>query len=150
MSAIEARDLTKVYRTYRKESGLRGAIKGLVRRRYDETRAVDDANVVSVRRSCRRFERAGLPVLENQVPCGIEVLRRVDDSPAAQHRSASVALPVSAPASPFPVPAFPLAIRHRSDPPFAASANSGAPPASRYSTAIRTATPFVTCSRITL
>src|SRR3954465_5649933 len=39
--AIEARDLTKVYRTYRKESGLRGAIKGLVRRRYDETRAVD-------------------------------------------------------------------------------------------------------------
>jgi len=41
MSAIEARDLTKVYRTYRKESGLRGAIKGLVRRRYDETRAAD-------------------------------------------------------------------------------------------------------------
>jgi transketolase C-terminal domain/subunit/ABC-type multidrug transport system ATPase subunit len=35
------RDLTKVYRTYRKESGLRGAIKGLVRRRYDETRAAD-------------------------------------------------------------------------------------------------------------
>ena len=41
MSAIEARDLTKVYRTYRKESGLRGSIKGLVRRRYDETRAAD-------------------------------------------------------------------------------------------------------------
>src|SRR5213596_3247496 len=41
MSTIEARDLTKVYRTYRKESGLRGAIKGLVRRRYDETRAAD-------------------------------------------------------------------------------------------------------------
>src|SRR6187397_1112720 len=41
MSAIEARDLTKVYRTYRKESGLRGAIKGLVKRRYDETRAAD-------------------------------------------------------------------------------------------------------------
>ena len=41
MPAIEARDLTKVYRTYRKESGLRGAIKGLVRRRYDETRAAD-------------------------------------------------------------------------------------------------------------
>ena len=41
MSAIEARDLTKVYRTYRKERGLRGAIKGLVRRRYDETRAAD-------------------------------------------------------------------------------------------------------------
>lgn len=41
MATIEARDLTKVYRTYRKESGLRGAIKGLVRRHYDETRAAD-------------------------------------------------------------------------------------------------------------
>jgi len=41
MPTIEAHDLSKVYRTYRKESGLRGAIKGLVRRRYDETRAVD-------------------------------------------------------------------------------------------------------------
>jgi len=41
MPAIEARDLTKVYRTYRKESGLWGAVKGLVRRRYDETRAAD-------------------------------------------------------------------------------------------------------------
>jgi ABC-2 type transport system ATP-binding protein len=41
MSAIEARELTKIYRTYRKESGLKGAIKGLFRRRHDETRAVD-------------------------------------------------------------------------------------------------------------
>ena len=41
MSAIEARDLTKIYRTYRKERGLRGSIKGLVSRRYDETRAAD-------------------------------------------------------------------------------------------------------------
>src|ERR1700736_5546496 len=41
MAAIEARDLTKIYRTYRKESGLWGAVKGLVRRRYDETRAAD-------------------------------------------------------------------------------------------------------------
>ena len=41
MSAIEARDLTKIYRTYRKEGGLWGAVKGLVRRRYDETRAAD-------------------------------------------------------------------------------------------------------------
>jgi ABC-2 type transport system ATP-binding protein len=41
MSAIEARDLTKVYRTYRKERGLWGSIKGLVSRRYDETRAAD-------------------------------------------------------------------------------------------------------------
>src|SRR3954451_17556694 len=41
MAAIEARDLTKIYRTYRKEGGLWGAVKGLVRRRYDETRAAD-------------------------------------------------------------------------------------------------------------
>src|SRR2546427_2954991 len=44
--------------------------------------------------------------------------------------------------------------RHQSVPPaagpFAASASSGLPPASRYSTAMRTATPFVTWSRITL
>jgi ABC-2 type transport system ATP-binding protein len=41
MAAIEARDLTKIYRTYRKEGGLWGSVKGLVRRRHDETRAVD-------------------------------------------------------------------------------------------------------------
>jgi ABC-2 type transport system ATP-binding protein len=44
MAAIETRDLTKVYRTYRKEGGLSGAIKGLVRRRYDETRAADQVS----------------------------------------------------------------------------------------------------------
>jgi ABC-2 type transport system ATP-binding protein len=44
MSAIEARDLTKIYRTYRKERGLRGSIKGLVKRRYDETRAADQVS----------------------------------------------------------------------------------------------------------
>jgi ABC-2 type transport system ATP-binding protein len=44
MSAIEARELTKVYRTYRKERGLWGSIKGLVRRRYDETRAADSVS----------------------------------------------------------------------------------------------------------
>ncbi|MFZ1218197.1 MAG: ABC transporter ATP-binding protein [Chthoniobacterales bacterium] len=44
MSAIETRGLTKVYRTYRKEGGLRGSIKGLVRRKYDETRAADDVS----------------------------------------------------------------------------------------------------------
>jgi ABC-2 type transport system ATP-binding protein len=42
MSAIEATGLTKIYRTYRKEGGLRGALKGLVKRKYDETRAADD------------------------------------------------------------------------------------------------------------
>src|SRR5712692_7850949 len=44
MSAIEARELTKIYRTSRKEGGLRGAIKGLVRRRYDETHAADQVS----------------------------------------------------------------------------------------------------------
>ena len=42
MPVIETRGLTKVYRTYRKEGGLRGSIKGLVRRKYQETRAADD------------------------------------------------------------------------------------------------------------
>src|SRR5207247_10930928 len=41
MPAIEASKLTKVYRTYRKERGLWGAVKGLLWRRYDETRAAD-------------------------------------------------------------------------------------------------------------
>jgi len=44
VSAIEAHGLTKIYRTYRKESGLRGSIKGLVRRKYDETRAADEVS----------------------------------------------------------------------------------------------------------
>jgi ABC-2 type transport system ATP-binding protein len=44
MPAIEASELTKVYRTYRKELGLWGSIKGLVRRRYDETRAADQVS----------------------------------------------------------------------------------------------------------
>lgn len=42
MSAIEARGLTKTYRTYRKEGGLWGAIKGLGKREYDEVRAARD------------------------------------------------------------------------------------------------------------
>ncbi len=44
MPAIVARDLRKVYRVYRKESGLLGAIKGLVRRKFDLTTAVDDVS----------------------------------------------------------------------------------------------------------
>src|SRR5216117_3559219 len=44
MPTIEASRLTKVYRTYRKERGLSGSIKGLVRRRYDETRAADEVS----------------------------------------------------------------------------------------------------------
>lgn len=41
MPAIEARDLRKIYRVYRKESGVLGAVKGLFARRYDETPAVN-------------------------------------------------------------------------------------------------------------
>src|SRR6476469_210081 len=44
MSAIEASELTKIYRTYRKERGLWGAVKGLGWRRYDETRAADQVS----------------------------------------------------------------------------------------------------------
>src|SRR5437016_2402365 len=44
MPTIEASKLTKVYRTYRKERGLWGSIKGLARRRYDETRAADQVS----------------------------------------------------------------------------------------------------------
>ena len=41
MPAVEAHNLTKVYRTYRKEAGLWGAVKGLFSRKYDEVRAAD-------------------------------------------------------------------------------------------------------------
>src|SRR5438045_990821 len=44
MAAIEASKLTKVYRTYRKERGLWGAVKGLLWRHYDETRAADEVS----------------------------------------------------------------------------------------------------------
>ncbi|HYR59255.1 MAG TPA: ATP-binding cassette domain-containing protein, partial [Chthoniobacteraceae bacterium] len=43
MSAIETHALTKTYRTYKKAPGLWGAIKGLGRREYEETRAVAGA-----------------------------------------------------------------------------------------------------------
>lgn len=41
MAVIETQGLTKIFRTYRKEAGLLGSVKGLLRRQYDETRAVD-------------------------------------------------------------------------------------------------------------
>ncbi len=41
MPVIETRQLTKVYRAYKKEAGLWGAVKGLARRKYDEVRAAD-------------------------------------------------------------------------------------------------------------
>ncbi len=44
MSAIEASGLTKTFRTYKKEPGLRGAVKGLFRRRYETVTAVNDVS----------------------------------------------------------------------------------------------------------
>src|ERR1700744_5304874 len=41
MSAIETKELTKVYRTYKKAPGLWGAVKGLAKRDYEEVRAAD-------------------------------------------------------------------------------------------------------------
>jgi ABC-2 type transport system ATP-binding protein len=41
MPSVEARNLRKIYRIYRKEQGVLGAVKGLLHRRYDETAAVD-------------------------------------------------------------------------------------------------------------
>ena len=40
-AVIEVRGVSKVYRTYRKEAGLLGALKGVFRREYEEKRAVD-------------------------------------------------------------------------------------------------------------
>jgi ABC-2 type transport system ATP-binding protein len=40
-SVIQTNDLTKVFRTYRKEEGLIGAVRGLFHRKYTETRAAD-------------------------------------------------------------------------------------------------------------
>jgi ABC-2 type transport system ATP-binding protein len=44
MIAIELRGLTKTFRTYRKERGIRGAIKGLFNRKYVETHAVENVS----------------------------------------------------------------------------------------------------------
>jgi ABC-2 type transport system ATP-binding protein len=41
MPAVETRQLTKVYRTYKKKPGFAGAVAGLFRREYEEVRAVD-------------------------------------------------------------------------------------------------------------
>ncbi len=41
MAVIETDQLTKVYRTYKKRPGLWGAVRGLGRREYEETRAAD-------------------------------------------------------------------------------------------------------------
>jgi ABC-2 type transport system ATP-binding protein len=41
MPVIEARSLTKVFRTFRRRAGVRGALLDLFRRRYEDIRAVD-------------------------------------------------------------------------------------------------------------
>jgi ABC-2 type transport system ATP-binding protein len=44
MPAIEVKGLTKTFRTYKKQPGFTGAIKGLFRRRYEQTVAVNDVH----------------------------------------------------------------------------------------------------------
>jgi ABC-2 type transport system ATP-binding protein len=44
MPIIEAQGLTKTYRVFQKDPGLRGALRSLVRRRYKEVRAVADVS----------------------------------------------------------------------------------------------------------
>src|ERR1700727_4114625 len=41
MPLIEVQALTKAFRTYKKEPGFRGAVRGLIHRRYEQTLAVD-------------------------------------------------------------------------------------------------------------
>src|SRR6266700_1289183 len=42
MAAIEVNGLTKAFRTYKKQPGFGGAVKGLFRRQYEQTVAVKD------------------------------------------------------------------------------------------------------------
>ncbi len=44
MPAIEVSNLTKAFRTYKKQPGFAGSIKGLFRRQYEQTLAVKDVN----------------------------------------------------------------------------------------------------------
>src|SRR5690349_13230395 len=44
MAAIQVTGLTKTFRTYKKQPGLGGAIKGLFRRQYEQTLAVKDVS----------------------------------------------------------------------------------------------------------
>jgi ABC-2 type transport system ATP-binding protein len=44
MSLIEVNGLTKAFRTYKKEPGFRGAVRGLFHRRYEQTVAVDQVS----------------------------------------------------------------------------------------------------------
>src|SRR5512143_2772504 len=102
-------------------------------RRDDEARAIDRLETVAIRRLVRhaRTDRLDSVVDDQHVGPLVERLRRIDHASATQQNRA-------AHRSPAPPPRF------------ADSANSGLPPDSKYNTAMRTATPFVTCSRITL
>src|SRR5476649_2091763 len=42
MPVIEVSNLTKAFRTYKKQPGFAGAVRGLFRRKYEQTIAVDD------------------------------------------------------------------------------------------------------------
>src|SRR6266478_248981 len=44
MPAIEVTGLTKTFRTYKKQPGFRGAVSGLLRRKYEQTVAVKDVS----------------------------------------------------------------------------------------------------------
>src|SRR3989475_5235907 len=44
MPAIEVTHLTKAFRTYKKQPGIGGALKGLLRRKYEQTLAVKDVS----------------------------------------------------------------------------------------------------------
>src|ERR1700733_12294353 len=44
MSLIEVNGLTKAFRTYKKEPGFRGAVRGLFHRRYEQTLAVNEVS----------------------------------------------------------------------------------------------------------
>src|SRR5262245_7490627 len=44
MPAIEVSHLTKTFRTYKKQPGFAGALRGLVRRQYEQTAAVNDVS----------------------------------------------------------------------------------------------------------
>src|SRR5262252_2839526 len=44
MAAIEVTQLTKTFRTYKKQPGFGGAVRGLFRRKYEQTQAVKDVS----------------------------------------------------------------------------------------------------------
>src|SRR5207245_10612801 len=46
MPTIEVSHLTKAFRTYKKQPGFAGAVKGLFRRKYEQTVAVKDVSFV--------------------------------------------------------------------------------------------------------